>query len=73
MKLKKIVLRIYIFISIIGLMILSGTIVRNLHHDVFDRIRKPIEFIVDAPRIVYENFFKGIETYRPNIPKCQAF
>ena len=54
---------------LITIIILTGFIVRNIHHPKFAFLKDPVIFIVDLPIEIYNEFFLGLETEHPKQPQ----
>ena len=63
--------KIRILISLIiifSLLMVTGMLVRNIHHPYFSNIKKPVLFIVDLPKELIRIFISGLETDTPMLP-----
>ena len=55
-------------VIVLTILMVSGMVVRNIHHPYFSNIRKPVLFVVDLPKELIRIFMSGLETNSPRLP-----
>ena len=68
-KIIKYLLKPVFYIAVlVGIFSVTAMMVRNIHHPIFAKVKKPVIFIADLPKELYREFVSGKETRTPLLP-----